>query len=62
MFCSVPGLEGRACVVSGQMAQESISSCFDFALAGDGSWAGAAGQELASAAARTGQSYSAGDE
>lgn len=28
--------------------------CFDFPLAGDGSWAGAAGQELASAVAWTG--------
>lgn len=26
MFCSVPGLEGQACMVSGQMAQEWSSS------------------------------------
>jgi len=30
MFCSVPGLEGQASVVSRQMAQKSRSSAFIF--------------------------------
>lgn len=30
MFCSVPGIEGQACVVSGQMAQEARGSALIF--------------------------------
>lgn len=40
-------------MVSSQKAQKS-RNCFDFPLAGDGSWAGAAGQGLVTAVTWTG--------
>lgn len=58
---SVPGAEGQAYMASSQEAQK-LRNCFNFSLAGDGRWAGAVGQELVTAVAWTGHSYSIGDE